>query len=84
MEPLDSDYDYVVREQRESNPLARFNWLYVFPILGIIWLLFLAGSAIFQWQIDGVIDPVMTLMIILFFAVVGILFWAFSGRRKRI
>ncbi|HZR39144.1 MAG TPA: hypothetical protein VFB12_03455 [Ktedonobacteraceae bacterium] len=82
MEPLDSDYD-VIRQPRETNPRARFNWLYVLPVFGVIWLLFLAGAAIFQWPIDGVVDPVMMLMVVFFFIMVGLLFWALAPKQNR-
>lgn len=85
MEPLDTDFDYVVRETRERRPVARdtrFNLLLIFPALGALWLLYLFGAAVFQWPISGVINGVMTLMILLFVITVGMIFWAFSARAK--
>ncbi|GCF09379.1 hypothetical protein [Dictyobacter arantiisoli] len=80
MEPLDSDYEVVVRE---PNPRARFNWLYVFPILGGVWLLFLLSAAIFQIPITGVIDPIMGLMLVMFFVLAGLLFYALAPKAGR-
>ncbi len=81
MEPLDSDLDYIVREPRPSrfaSRNARFNWLLVFPSLGILWLLYLLGAALFQWPVSDVVSPVMVLMVFLFAALVILLFWAFA------
>jgi len=81
MEPLDSDLDYVVRERRPSRFAtrnARFNWLLVFPSLGILWLLYLLGAALFQWSVSDVVSPVMVLMVLLFAAIVAVLFWALA------
>lgn len=88
MEPLDSDFDYVVRQPRRKsrmshlmhpeNPATRFNVLLVFPALGILWLLYLAGAAIFQWDVSNIVGPVLTLMILLFIAALGFAFWAMA------
>ncbi len=78
MEPLDTDLEYPVR--RETNPQARFNWLYLVPALGLLWLLYLIGAAIFQWPVTGVVDPVMGFMLVLFFVGVGVLLWALAPR----
>jgi hypothetical protein len=80
MEPLDTDYEYA---KRESNPRARFNWLYIFPALGAIWLLYLLSAAVFQFPVTGVVDTVMGLMIVLFFVLVGLLFWAMAPKVNR-
>jgi tellurite resistance protein TehA-like permease len=83
MEPIDSDLEYVVRQRHEGNPRARFNWMYLLPTLGVIWLLFLFASAAFQWPIMGVVAPVMTIMILLFFVAVGLLFWTHAPKENR-
>ncbi len=83
MEPLDSELDYVVRERRPSRFAtrnARFNWLLVIPGLGLLWIVYLAGAALFQWQISDVIGPIMVLMIIGFLVMSGLLFWALSPK----
>ncbi len=83
MEPLSSDLEYATGEAQEANPRARFNWLYIIPVLGALWLLFLVGAAIFQWPVGGVVDPVMSFMLLFFFIIVGLLFWALAPRAKR-
>ena len=89
MEPLNSDLEYVVREPRRSrlaSRSARFNWLLIFPALGVLWLLYLLGAALFQWPVSNVVSPVMVLMVFLFFALVATLFWALApsvGRETR-
>ncbi len=78
MEPLDSD-DYVVRERQPSRFTtrnARFNWMLIVPALGLVWLLYLIGAALFQWDISNSIGPIMVLMIVGFFVISGLLFWA--------
>ncbi len=80
MEPLDSDYEVVARV---SNPKARFNWLYLFPALGVCWLALLVSAAIFQFPLTGVVDPVMGLMLVLFFVLAGLLFWTHAPGAKK-
>jgi hypothetical protein len=80
MEPLDSDYEYVVYQ---SNPKARFNWLYIIPTLGVLWLLYLFAAAAFQFSVSSVVDTVMGLMLVVFFASVGLLFWALAPKGNR-
>lgn len=85
MEPLDTDFDYVVRESRERRPVSRntrFNLLFIFPALGVLWLLYLLGAAVFQWPVSGVVDSVMTLMIVVFVAVIALMFWALAPGAK--
>ena len=78
MEPLDTDLEYVARG--ETNPRARFNWLYIIPVLGLVWLLYLIGAAVVQWPVSGAVDPVMSFMLVLFFVMAGLLFWAMAPR----
>jgi fatty acid desaturase len=80
MEPLDSDYEVVARE---PNPQARFNWLYLFPALGVLWMALLASAAIFQFPLTSVIDPVMGFMLVLFFVLAGLLFWTHAPGAKK-
>ncbi len=83
MEPLDSDLDYVVRERQPSRFAtrnARFNWLLIVPIFGILWILYLAGAALFQWDASNVVGPTMSLMIIAFLVTAGLLFWAHAPK----
>lgn len=85
MEQIDSDLDYVVqqREAQRANPDGRFNWLLVVPTLGMLWLLYLLLAAIFQWPVTGVVDPIMSIMILVFFGTVALLFWAYAPRVKK-
>lgn len=83
MEPLDSELDYVVRERRPSRFAtrnARFNWLLIVPVLGLVWILYLAGAALFQWDTSTIVGPVMVWMILGFFLTAGLLFWAHSPK----
>jgi uncharacterized membrane protein len=80
MEPLDSDYQYVVYR---SDPKTRFNWLYIIPTLGILWLVFLFAAAVLQFSISSVIDTVMGLMLVIFFVIVGLLFWSLAPKENR-
>jgi hypothetical protein len=83
MEPIDTDLEYVIERRHETNPRARFNWMYVLPTLGLVWVAFLVISAIFQLPIGGVVDPVMSIMILLFFVAVALLFWALAPKANR-
>ncbi len=83
MEPLDSDLDYVVRERQPSRFAtrnARFNWLLIVPGLGLVWVLYLIGAALFQWDASNVVGPVMVLMILGFLLLAALLFWAHSPK----
>jgi hypothetical protein len=80
MEPLDTDFEYVVQKTRETNPEKRFNWLYILPALGILWVLYLTLAAIFQFDISTIVDPIMGIMIAVFLVFAGALFWAFAPR----
>jgi len=83
MEPLDTDLDYVARESHVEKPGNRFNWLYALPTLGLLWLLYLIGAAIFQWPVTDVVDPVMSIMLVFFLVMVGLLFWALAPKASR-
>ena len=83
MEPLDPDMEYVVRERKPSRFAtrnARFNWLLIVPGLGLLWLLYLIGAALFQWDASNVVGPVMVLMILGFLLMAGLLFWALAPK----
>ena len=85
MEPVDSDLDYV-RERHTSRFAtrnARFNWMLLLPLLGVLWLLYLLGAALFQWPVSDVVSPVMVLMILFFFVTVILLFWALAPGVER-
>ena len=80
MEPLDSDLEYVIYP---SNPKSRFNWLYILPSLGTLWLLYLVGAAIWQWPVSGVVSTIMGLFIVLFIAMALLTFWAMAPKENR-
>ncbi len=83
MEPIDTNFDYVASRSREANPRARFNWLYILPTLGMLWVLYLILAVIFQWPLSAQVDPVMAIMMVLFFVTVGLLFWALAPKSNR-
>lgn len=83
MEPLDTDLEYTARGPRPATPGSRMNMLLIFPILGFLLILVFIGSAIFQWDISGLIDSLVGLLLLLFFAFVGMLFWALSPSANR-
>ena len=76
MEPLDTDLDYVQRGQRPAQPGSRFNVMLIIPILGLLLVLAFIGAAVFQWDLSGIIDSLIGLLMIMFFVIVGLLFWA--------
>jgi len=80
MEPLDSDIEYVGNAPRPSTPASRLSILYIFPILGVLLVLFFTISAIFQWNLSVLVDNLVILMVILFFVFLGIVFWATAPR----
>lgn len=83
MKPLDHDLEHAAGESQEADSRARFNWLYIIPGLGALWLLFLASAAIFQWPVSGVVNPVMSFMLLFFFIIIGLLFWALAPKANR-
>lgn len=83
MEPLDSDIEYVSNAPRPSTPASRLSILYIFPILGVILVLFFAGAFAFQWDISVLVDNLVVLMVVLFFIFTAIVFWALAPRESR-
>jgi len=83
MEPIDTDFEYVASQSRAVDPRKRFNWLYILPILGILWVVYLTLAVIFQWSVNGVLDGVMSFMLVIFFLFVGLLFWAMAPKSNR-
>jgi hypothetical protein len=80
MEPLDSDLEYVINEPRPSRPGSRVNALLIFPILGALLIVVFICSAIFQWNLSDLIDSLVGLLLLLFFAFIAMLFWALYPR----
>jgi hypothetical protein len=83
MEPIDTDFEYTASGSRELNLRSRFNWLYIIPTLGVLWVVYLILAVIFQWPVTDIVNPVMTLMIVVFFAFVILLFWAMAPKENR-
>ncbi|HEV2579255.1 MAG TPA: hypothetical protein VGT44_00265 [Ktedonobacteraceae bacterium] len=80
MEPLDSDLEYIARGPRSATPGSRLNFLLIFPILGFLLILTFIGAAIFQWDISDLIDSLVGLLLLLFVAFIGMMFWALAPR----
>jgi hypothetical protein len=83
MEPIDTDFDYVAQQSRKTDLSARFNWLYILPVLGVLWVVYLIFAVIFEWPLAGQVDTIMVLLVLLFLVIVGLLFWAVAPRSKR-
>ena len=83
MEPLDSDIEYVSNAPRPSTPASRLSILYIFPVLGVLLVLFFAGAIIFQWNISVIVDNLVVLLVILLFVFTGLLFWGLAPRSNR-
>lgn len=80
MEPLDSDIEYVSNAPRPSTPASRLSILYIFPVLGVLLVLFFVGAFAFQWNVSALVDNLVVLMVVLFFVFIGIVFWARAPR----
>ena len=83
MEPLDTDLEYVRTEPRQMSPASRFNAMLILPILGVLLVLVFISAAIFQFDLSGLIDNLIALMMILFVVMVAMLFWAFAPRANK-
>ena len=82
MEQLDTDIEYMSNAPRPSTPAQRLSILYIFPILGVLLVLFFAAAFAFQWNISVLVDNLVVLMVVLFFVFTGIVFWALAPRQK--
>ncbi|MBV9258443.1 MAG: hypothetical protein JO215_10530 [Ktedonobacteraceae bacterium] len=83
MEPIDTDFDYVAQQSRKTDLRSRFNWLYILPTLGVLWVVYLTLAVIFQWPLSGQVDTIMMLVVLLFLVIVGLLFWAMAPKSNR-
>lgn len=83
MEPLDTDMEDTMREPRRASSGSRLNALLVLPSLGILLMLFFIAAAVFQFDISGLVDPVMGLMTLFFIVLVVMLFWALAPRANK-
>ena len=82
MEPLDTDLEYVRSGQRQTRPGSRYNVMLIIPILGLLLVLVFIGAAVFQWDLSQLIDSLIGLLIIMFFLIIGMLFWAGAPRTR--
>ncbi len=78
MEPLDTDMRYTINEPGPATPGSRLSILLIFPAIGLILVLVFIGAAVFQWDLSGLINALVGLMLLLFVALVGVLFWALA------
>ena len=83
MEPLDTDMDYVVHEPRPMRPETRMNMLFILPIIGGIIMLTFISAALFQFDLSGVVDTLMGLMVFLFIIFIALLFWGMAPRARK-
>jgi hypothetical protein len=83
MEPIDTDFDYIAQQSRKTDLRARFNWLYILPILGVLWVVYLILAVIFEWPLSGQVDTIMVLIVLLSLVIVGLLFWAMAPKSNR-
>lgn len=80
MEPLDTDFQYTTNEPQPAPTGSRFNVLFILPIIGIIFLLIFISAAIFQFDLSDLVDSLVGLMLLLFVAMIALLFWALAPR----
>lgn len=83
MEQLDTDMEDTMREPRQTTPGSRLGTLFVLPLLGILLMLVFIIAAVFQFDISGLVDPVMGLMMLFFIVLVVLLFWAMAPRANK-
>lgn len=83
MEPLDTDLEYVINEPRPSTPGSRVNALLIFPILGALLILVFILAVIFQFNLSDLIDSLVGLLLLLFFAFIAMLFWGLYPRTRQ-
>jgi hypothetical protein len=79
MEPIDAELDYTA-PPRPAQPASRFNVLFFFPVIGALILLLFISAAVFQFDLSGIVDSLVGLMIVFFFLMIVALFWAFAPR----
>lgn len=84
MEPIDSELERVERRTTyETDTRKRFNWLQIVPILGAVWVLYLIVSVVFQLPVTPIVGPIMSFMLVMFFVMAGLLFWALAPKANR-
>jgi protein-S-isoprenylcysteine O-methyltransferase Ste14 len=83
MEPLDTDYaQSPSARRRAADPARRYNWLLIFPIVGVLVVLLFASAGFFQLNLSPIIDGLMGFLIVLFALFVVVIFWAAAPRRS--
>jgi hypothetical protein len=83
MEQFDHDIDYLSGAPRPSTPAERLSILYIFPVLGVLLVLFFAAAFAFQWNISVLVDNLIVLMVVIFFIFTAILFWGQAPRSQK-
>lgn len=84
MQPLDTDIEYVSNVPSPSTPASRLSILYIFPILGVLFVLFLVGAFAFQLPISDFVNNLVVLMVVFFFIFTAIVFWALAPRHGEV
>jgi len=80
MEPLDTDMEYSPNEPRRATPGNRLNYLLIFPLIGLVLVLIFISAAIFQFDLSGVVDTLVGLMMLFFVLLIAGLFWALAPK----
>jgi len=83
MEPLDTDLEYMTSQSRPDTPRSRLNALFIFPIIGLILVLVFIAAAIFKLRLSDLVDTLVGVMLVLFAALIAMLFWALSPRGEK-
>ena len=79
MEPLDTD-QYTTNEPQSAPTGSRYNVMFILPIIGILFVLLFISAAIFQFDLSDLVDSFVGLMLLLFAAMIALLFWAYAPR----
>lgn len=80
MDPLDTDIVYTGLEPRPSKPGSRFNVMLILPIIGFLIVLLFIAAAVFQFDLSGMVDSLVGLLLFLFIVTIILLFWALAPR----
>ncbi len=80
MEPLDTDMEY---QRRPASRRSRLGMLFLFPIIGILIVVFFAAAGFFQLDISGSVNWLMGFMILLFALLVIFLFWSMAPEARK-
>jgi hypothetical protein len=80
MEPLDTDIVYTSREPRRSKPGSRLNVMLILPIIGFLIVLLFIAAAVFQFDLSGMVDSLIGLLLLLFIVTIFLLFWGLAPR----